>query len=192
MNKIMSAALSLSLLMFLIMPAHAQRANAQRTKVKTSTTTSHADTSVHVPKTEVEKIASDADNYSKIAADTKSKLKMWFPAKSGDTMYFVIPGITYTDPNLKLLKQKLDGIKNTKGLTSGYKNNTAIVKIVFKGGDVSNLYDGLSDDMKEMFMAEDMEGNRAILNYKLATHGDVTGTKKDATGSKKGVAEGSK
>jgi hypothetical protein len=100
-------------------------------------------------------------------------------------MYFVIPGITYTDPNLKLLKEKLDGLKNTKGLTSGYKNNTAIVKIIFKGGDVSNLYDNLSDDMKEMFMAEDMEGNRAILNYKLAIHGDVTGTKK-------GMAEGSK
>jgi hypothetical protein len=186
MNKILSLTMCLFLLFFLL-PAHAQRT---KTKTTTSTATTKGnnnlyglDTSTHAaPKTKVEKVAADADNYTKIAADTKSKIKTWFPVKAGDTMYFVIPGITYTDPNLKLLKEKLDGVKSTKGLTSSYRNNTAVVKIIFKGGDASNLYDKLSDDLKDMFSAEDMEGNRAILNYKLA----------EATGAKKPVAEGSK
>jgi len=173
-------------LLFFLVPAR-----AQRTKTKTTTSTTKTkggtayglDTTTYsVPKTKVEKMAADADNYTKIAADTKSKIKTWFPVKAGDTMYFVIPGITYTDPNLKLLKEKLDGVKSTKGLTSSYRNNTAVVKIIFKGGDASNLYDKLSDDLKDMFSAEDMEGNRAILNYKLA----------EATGAKKPVAESSK
>lgn len=65
-----------------------------------------------------------------------------------------------------MFKQKLSAIKNTKDLTSGYKNNTAIVKILFKAGDASTLYDNLDDSLKEMFTPEDMEGNRAILDYK--------------------------
>jgi hypothetical protein len=120
----------------------------------------------------------DADSYTKMADDVKSKVKNLFPTKAGDTVYFVIPGITYTDPNLKLFKQKLDNIKNTKGLTSSYRNNTAVVKILFKGGDASRLYDNLDDGLKELFMAEDMEGNRAILNYKLASQTETTADKK--------------
>jgi len=122
-----------------------------------------------VPKTKADKMIADANNYTKMAGDVKDKLKSLFPVKSGDTMYFVIANITYTDPNLKMFKQKLSAIKNTKNLTSGYKNNTAIVKILFKGGDASTLYDNLDDSLKDMFSPEDMEGNRAILSYKSGT-----------------------
>ncbi len=159
----------------------------QKTKIKklaTASTNYGLDTTTHASKTKADKIAADADNYTKMAEDTKSKNKTWFPTKSGDTMYFVIPGVTYTDPNLKLLKEKLDHVKNTHGLTSSYKNNTAVVKIIYKGGDASNLYDKLSDDMKEMFATEDMEGNRAILSYKLAKQPEGEGDKKATAVSK--------
>jgi hypothetical protein len=80
----------------------------------------------------------------------------------------VIPGINYTDPNLKLLKQNIDDIKSTKGLTSTYRNNTTVVKVVYKGGDASKLYDNLSDAIKELFLPEDIEGTRLVLTYKQA------------------------
>jgi len=152
-------------------------AYAQKTKTRISTTEA-ADTTANVPKTKTEKMIADADGYTKMADDVKVKVKNLFPTKAGDTVYFVIPGITYTDPNLKLFKQKLDNIKNTKGLTSSYRNNTAVVKILFKGGDASRLCDNLDDELKELFMAEDMEGNRAILNYKLANQTETTTDKK--------------
>ncbi|HVZ97074.1 MAG TPA: hypothetical protein VG847_09385, partial [Chitinophagaceae bacterium] len=106
------------------------------------------------------------------AGDVKAKLKNLFPVKAGDTIFFVIPNITYTDPNLKTFKQKLSAIKNTRDLTSGYKNNTAVVKILFKGGDASTLYDQMDDGLKDMFVPEDIEGNRAILDYKSGTPAD--------------------
>jgi hypothetical protein len=154
--------------------AAAQRTRIQKQKAAT-------DTSSDVPKTKTEKMLSDAGNYTQMAGDVKSKLKNLFPSKAGDTIYFVIPNITYTDPNLKIFKQKLSAVKNTKDLTSGYKNNTAVVKILFKGGDASNLYDNLDDGLKEMFTPEDIEGNRAILNY---NSGDSKDAAKPMTATK--------
>lgn len=146
--------------------ATAQRTKPQKQKAAT-------DTSSDVPKTKTEKMISDAGNYTQMAGDVKTKLKNLFPSRTGDTIYFVIPNITYTDPNLKIFKQKLSAIKNTKDLTSGYKNNSAVVKILFKGGDASNLYDNLDDGLKEMFIPEDIEGNRAILDYKSGDSKDA-------------------
>jgi hypothetical protein len=183
MNKIIKVTATVSVIFFAALSAQ-----AQKSKTKTSTTTSVTkgiDTSTHAPKTKIEKMAADADSYTKVAEDTKNKIKILFPSKAGDTVYFVIAGISYIDPNLKLLKQKLGEVKNTKGLTSGYKNNTAVVKIIYKGGDASNLYDKLSDDLKEMFMADDMEGNRAILLYKLANQIETSGNKKATAASNK-------
>jgi prophage DNA circulation protein len=162
MNKIIRINVSLLVLTFLIFSVQAQKTGKKLSSTKMT------DTTVNVPKTKTEKAIADADNYTKMADDVKVKVKNLFPVKAGDTVYFVIPGISYMDPNLKLFKQKLDNVKNTKGLTSSYRNNTAIVKILFKGGDASRLYDNLDDALKELFMAEDMEGNRAILNYKMA------------------------
>jgi len=125
----------------------------------------------------------DAGSYTQMADDVKVKVKSLFPTKAGDTVYFVIPGITYADPNLKLFKQKLENIKSTKGLTSSYRSNTAIVKILFKGGDASRLYDNLDDEIKGLFMPEDMEGNRAILNYKLANQSEANPDKTTMVGA---------
>ena len=172
MNKLIRIIVSFFVLTFLMFSAY-----GQKTKKKISTD-NMADTTANVPKTKTEKMMADADNYTKMADDVKMKVKNLFPVKAGDTVYFVIPGITYTDPNLKLFKQKLENVKNTKGLTSSYRNNTAVVKILFKGGDASRLYDNLDDELKELFMAEDMEGNRAILNYKMANQTESTGEKK--------------
>lgn len=180
MKKILQVNACIVIFTFLLL-----NANAQRTKTKTKTSSVQTtDTTVHVPKTKTEKMLDDADSYTKTAGDVKTKFKNLFPSKAGDTVYFVIPDITYTDPNLKLFKQKLSSIKNTKNLTSGYKNNTAIVKILFKGGDASRLYDNLDDDLKELFMAEDMEGNRAILNYKLAKKTETNADKKNEGATK--------
>jgi hypothetical protein len=82
-------------------------------------------------------------------------------------VYIVIPGITYSDVNLKLLKQQIDDVKNTKGLTCSYKNGNAIVKVLYKG-DASKLYDQLSEYMRNLFVSDDIEGPRMILDYKLA------------------------
>ena len=114
------------------------------------------------------KLEADADNYVRMTQDAKMKFKTLFPSKPGDTVYVVIPGINYTDPNLKLLKQNIDEIKSTRGLTSTYRNNTTVVKVVYKGGDASKLYDNLSDAVKELFLPEDIEGTRLVLTYKMA------------------------
>lgn len=172
MNTLIRIIVSVLILTFLMFSSYAQKSKTRISSNKM------ADTTASVPKTKTEKMMADADNYTKMADDVKVKIKNLFPAKAGDTVYFVIPGITYTDPNLKLFKQKLDNVKNTKGITSSYRNNTAVVKILFKGGDASRLYDNLDDELKELFMAEDMEGNRAILNYKLANQTESTGEKK--------------
>lgn len=151
---------------------------AQSTNKTIPPTRNAKDTSAKVRMTKTEKTQADADNYVRMAESAKSKLKVLFPSKPGDTVYAVIAGITYTDPYLKLLKQKLDDIKSTKGLTSSYHNNTAIIKIVYKGGDASKLYDNLSDEIKELFLPEDIEGSRIILTYKLAKSIESPGEKK--------------
>ena len=120
------------------------------------------------PKTNIDKQVAQGDAYLKMADEQKKFLKTVFPAKKGDTVYAVIAGIDYRDPNLKILKQKMDGVKNTKGLTSGYHQGTVIIKIFYKQGDASTLYDNLDEDIKALFEVEDMEGSRMILNYKLA------------------------
>ena len=61
-------------------------------------------------KTKLSKTQNDADTYINTAEAAKAKLKHLFPTKAGDTIYVVIPGITYADPNLKLLKQQLDDV----------------------------------------------------------------------------------
>ena len=172
MNKLIRMSVSVLVFIFLVFSGYAQKT---KTKIKTSDAT---DTATNAPKTKTEQMMADAGNYTKMADDVKVKVKGLFPTKAGDTVYFVIPGITYADPNLKLFKQKLDNIKSTKGLTSSYRNNTAVVKILFKGGDASRLYDNLDDEIKALFMPEDMEGNRAILNYKLANQTETTTDKK--------------
>jgi hypothetical protein len=172
MNKLIRINVSVLIFTLLTLSAYPQRT---KTKIKTTEAT---DTTANLPKTKTEKMMADAGSYTKMADDVKVKVKSLFPTKAGDTVYFVIPGITYADPNLKLFKQKLDNIKSTKGLTSSYRNNTAVVKILFKGGDASRLYDNLDDEIKELFMPEDMEGNRAILNYKLANQTETTTDKK--------------
>ncbi len=142
------------------------------------------DTSAAAPKTKTARMIADADSYTQMTADVKTKLKSLFPVKAGDTMYFVIPNITYNNPNLKIFKQKLAAVKNTRDLTSGYKNNTAVVKILFKGGDASTLYDNLDDGLKDMFIPEDIEGNRAILDYKPDAATESKGTSKPMTVTK--------
>lgn len=58
------------------------------------------------------------------------------------------------------------------------------MKILFKGGDASNLYDNLDDVLRDLFMAEDMEGNRAILNYKLANKTEIADDKTNMAATK--------
>lgn len=139
---------------------------------KKNLSTSHArDTATHTtPKNKLDKAEEDVDQYINSAEATKTRLKTLFPSK-GDTVYLVISGISYADPNLKLLKQQMDGVKNARGLTSGYKNGTAVIKIIYKDGDASKLYDKLSDQVKALFIPEEMEGNRAILNYTVTKSG---------------------
>ncbi|MGH2566204.1 MAG: hypothetical protein ACRDE5_16920, partial [Ginsengibacter sp.] len=63
MNKIIKFTAMFSVIFFAALSVQ-----AQRTKTKTSTTTSTTngvDTTTHVPKTKVEKMAADADNYTK-------------------------------------------------------------------------------------------------------------------------------
>ena len=114
-----------------------------------------------------QKAQADADQYIQAAQATKSKLKIIFPSK-GDTVYAVIPGITYADPNLKLLKKEMEAIKKTSHLTCSYRNGGAVVKVLYKEGDASKLYDQLSDELKALFLPDDMEGTRMILTYTLA------------------------
>jgi len=140
--------------------------NAQTQK---NTKTTAIDTSYKTIKPSKQaKLEADADNYVRMTQDAKMKFKTLFPSKAGDTVYVVIPGINYTDPNLKLLKQNIEDIKSTKGLTSTYRNNTTVVKVVYKAGDASKLYDNFSDAIKELFLPEDIEGTRLVLTYKLA------------------------
>jgi hypothetical protein len=114
-----------------------------------------------------QKAQADADQYIKVAEATKEKIKILFPSK-GDTVYAIIPGITYADPNLKLLKKEMEAVKKTSHLTCTYRNGGAIVKILYKEGDASKLYDQLSDVLKALFLPDDMEGTRMILTYTLA------------------------
>ena len=158
----------------LAITAQAQKKNKPTPSTFGLDTTTH----YHAPTTKFEKTQAEADNYTRIAADTKNKLKILFPSKPGDTVYTVIPGISYTDPNLKLLKQKLDNVKGTKGLTSSYRNNTTIVKIIYKDGNASKLYDDLADDLKTLFQVEEIEGSRMILSYKKSNNTDSSGDKK--------------
>jgi hypothetical protein len=145
--------------------AFALMAQSQR---KTSSTSHTKDTTTQTAhKNKIDKAGEDVDEYIHSAEAAKTRLKNLFPSK-GDTVYLVIPGINYSDPNLKLLKQQMDGVKNARGLTSGYKNGTAVIKIIYKDGDASKLYDKLSDQVKGLFIPEEIEGNRAILNYTLA------------------------
>lgn len=149
----------------LAMLAFALTAQSQK---KTSAISHTKDTDTQIaPKNKLDKAEEDVDAYIHSAEAAKTKLKSLFPSK-GDTVYLIIPGITYADPNLKLLKQQMDGVKNARGLTSGYKNGTAVIKIIYKDGDASKLYDKLSDEVKGLFIPEEIEGNRAILNYTLA------------------------
>jgi|GEM_PF-3576605 len=155
--------------------------SGQRTAAKTGKSASDTGS---VPQTKTSKMISQAGTYTQMAGDVKTKLKSLFPSKAGDTVFFVIPNITYSDPNLKAFKQKLSALKNTKNMTSGYKNNTAVVKILFKGGDASTLYDQLDDGIKEIFVPEDMEGARAILNYKNGADPGSNASGKSVTATK--------
>ena len=148
------------LLLFSITAVIAKAQNTTTTKTKADTT--------RVPANKLDKTQAAADNYIHLAEATKNKFKTLFPSKPGDTVYVVIAGINYTDPNLKLLKEKIDDVKNTKGLTSTYHNNNTIVKVVYKGGDASKLYDNLAAEAKELFLPEDIEGSRLVLSYKQA------------------------
>lgn len=136
-------------------------------KTGTSKTSTQQDSS-NVPKTKVEKTVDQGNGYVKMADSEKNLFKSMFPSKKGDTVYAVIAGIDYKDPNLKTLKEKMQNVKNTKGLTSGYHKGTVIIKVLYKDGDASNLYDNLDEDIKQLFEVEDMEGSRMILNYKMA------------------------
>ena len=142
--------------------------NNSTSKTTNPKTGAQQDTSMKAPKTNVEKTVDQGNAYIKMADNEKNFFKTMFPSKKGDTVYAVIAGIDYKDPNLKTLKQKMDNVKNTKGLTSGYHHGTVIIKILYKDGDASNLYDNLDDDIKELFEVEDMEGSRMILSYKMA------------------------
>ena len=46
------------------------------------------------------------------------------------------------------------------------------------------LYDNLDDVLKDLFVAEDMEGNRAILNYKLANKTEIADDKTNVAATK--------
>ena len=124
------------------------------------------DTSTKISKTKTEKEIDKGEAYIKLALEKKNMLKSMFPSKRADTVYAIIAGIDYRDPNLKLLKQKIDKVKNTKGLTSGYHSGTVVIKIFYKPGNASLLYDNLDDDIKDLFEVEEMEGARVILNYR--------------------------
>lgn len=178
MNQLIKIYSIVLLIIFLPLAIQAQKTTTAKTPANTV-----SDSSAYAPKNKMEKTQADADNYIKAAEAAKNRFKTLFPSKPGDTVYAVIAGINYTDPNLKLLKQKLDDIKSTKGITSTYRNGTAIIKILYKGGDASKLYDNLGDEIKELFLPEDIEGTRMILNYKLATSTEGTAEKKVKPGN---------
>ena len=125
------------------------------------------DTSI-LPGDKIIQAQSEAESYLRMAASTKNKLKALFPSKPGDTVYVMVSGIDYSDPNLKLLKDNIEDIKNSKGITAAYKSGTVVVKTVYKGGNASVLYDKLGDAVKELFMAEEIDGNHMVLTYKLS------------------------
>ena len=157
------------LLLFLTRTAEAQSSPSKKSSPKNGgTSQNQVDTTTKPRKDNVGETVDKGNAYLKMAADQKNFFKTMFPAKKGDTVYAVIAGIDYRDPNLKILKQKMDAVKNTKGLTSGYHHGTVIIKILYKQGDASNLYDNLDEGIKELFDVEDMEGCRIILNYKFA------------------------
>jgi hypothetical protein len=164
----------ISIILFIVVSVLA--AQAQKT-IKPKTSGTNTSDSTNVPKNQIEKTQADADKYIKIAEDTKNKIKIWFPSKPGDTVYAVIPNISYADPNLKFFKGQLDAIKSTRGLTSSYRAGNAVIKVVYKGGNASKLYDILSDQVKELFIADEIEGNRIILNYRPAKPFESSGEK---------------
>ena len=152
-------------LIALTLAMHAQTSTQKKSTGGTKTGTK--DTAAAAPKTKVEKTVDQGNTYAKMADDEKTMFKKLFPSK-GDTVYAVIAGISYADPNLKLLKQQMSNVKNARNLTSGYHKGSVIIKVVYKNGDASTLYDSLGDDVKELFPVDDMEGMRMILDYKDA------------------------
>ena len=157
-------------LITLTLVMHAQTSTQKKSTggTKTSSTKTGAkDTAAAAPKTKMEKTVDQGNTYVKMADDEKTMFKKLFPSK-GDTVYAVIAGISYADPNLKLLKQQMSNVKNAKNLTSGYHKGSVIIKVVYKNGDASTLYDSLGDDIKELFPVDDMEGMRMILDYRDA------------------------
>jgi hypothetical protein len=175
-SKAMKCIAQISFIIWLLV-AFTISAQAQTSHSKNSSTSkptsnpktgTQQDTTVKAPKTKLEKTVDQGNAYLKMADNEKSFFKTLFPSKKGDTVYAVIAGIDYKDPNLKILKQRMDNVKNTKGLTSGYHHGTVVIKILYKDGDASNLYDSLDDDIKQLFEVEDMEGCRMILSYKMA------------------------
>lgn len=159
MKKLNRVFLTIVLLSISILTIQAQKSNSTKTLT---------DTSGKALVTKMDKAQADADNYVRMAQEAKNKFKLLFPSRPGDTVYAVIAGIDYRDPNLKILKQKMDAVKHTKGLTSSYHDGTAIIKICYKQGTASALYDNLDDDIKDLFAIEDMDGSRIILSYKSA------------------------
>ena len=169
MKRVIVASTFILLMQVLTQDAEAQTSPSKKAPAKNvGSGQSQVDTKAKVPKDNVEETVDKGNSYIKMAVDQKNFFKTMFPAKKGDTVYAVIAGIDYRDPNLKILKQKMDEVKNTKGLTSGYRHGTVIIKILYKQGDASNLYDNLDEGIKELFEVEDFEGCRMILNYKFA------------------------
>lgn len=156
------------LILFAISSQEQTHAKTAGTSKTTSGSKTGTQDTASVPKTKMEKTVDQGNGYVKMADSEKNLLKSMFPSKKGDTVYAVIAGIDYKDPNLKTLKEKIQTVKNTRSLTSGYHQGTAIIKVLYKGGDASNLYDNLDEDIKQLFEIEDMEGSRMILSYKMA------------------------
>ncbi len=145
--------------------AYCQQTKAATTKKDTATKPVIQSTpkSTGVQKTEA--AVKDAERYAASAKQSKALLNSIVPLKTRDTVYIVIAGIKYSDPSLALLKKRMDEVKGTSGLVSTYRNGMAVIKILYKGGNASGLYDLVGNDVKELFLVEEMEGPRMVLNY---------------------------
>src|ERR1700704_1779832 len=107
MKKIIHS-VSISFLFTLCMLAATAQKNGSSQSKKSASPASGLD--------KTQKAQADADQYIQTAQAARNKLNIIFPSK-GDTVYAVIPGITYADSNLKLLKKEMEAIKKTSHLT---------------------------------------------------------------------------
>ncbi len=99
-------------------------------------------------------------SYSRSQSDTKG---------AANQIVVSVPGIEYDDPDLALLKENLQKIKNVSALKPGYKAGTAIITLTYNSS-ASALWEELPNTAKELFKVTGMEDTHIELQSKNAAN----------------------